>query len=63
MLKSSRFLPRDKACIALSGPFDLSLCFHNLPELTALAVKHRSGSHSEASANVLSILLWTSQEK
>ncbi len=46
--RAAAFCHEIKACIALSGPFDLSLCFHNLPELTALAVKHRSGSHSEA---------------
>lgn len=46
--RAAAFCAEISACIALSGPFDLSLCFQNLPELTASAVIHRSGSKSDS---------------
>ena len=44
--RAAAFCHEVKACIALSGPYDLSLCFYKLPELTAAAVMHRSGAKS-----------------
>mgnify|MGYP001485960352 CR=1 FL=1 len=46
--RAAAFCNEIRACIALSGPFDLSLCFDKLPELTASAVIHRSGSKSRS---------------
>lgn len=46
--RAAAFCKGVSACISLSGPFDLSQCFGNLPELTASAVVHRSGSTGEA---------------
>ena len=46
--RAAAFCDEIRACISLSGPYDLSLCFKNLPELTASAVEYRSGSKTSA---------------
>ena len=38
-----------KGCIALSGPFDLALCYDSLPELTRTCFNYRSGGVDEKS--------------
>jgi dipeptidyl aminopeptidase/acylaminoacyl peptidase len=48
--RAAAFEPRVKACIALSGPYDLADCWDGLPELTREAFRVRSHCASQADA-------------
>jgi 2,6-dihydroxypseudooxynicotine hydrolase len=48
--RAAAFEPRVKACIALSGPYDLADCWDGLPELTREAFRVRSHCATQAEA-------------
>jgi 2,6-dihydroxypseudooxynicotine hydrolase len=48
--RAAAFEKRIKACIALGGPFDWGAAWDNLPDLTRLAFRVRSGAKDEAEA-------------
>lgn len=47
--RAAAFCKNLKGCIALSGPFDLALCYDSLPELTRTCFNYRSGGVDEKS--------------
>jgi len=47
--RAAAFCKNLKGCIALSGPFDLALCYASLPELTRTCFNYRSGGVDEKS--------------
>lgn len=48
--RAAAFEPRVRACIALSGPYDLGAAWEGLPSLTRAAFTVRSGSSDESEA-------------
>lgn len=48
--RSAAFERRIKACVTLSGPYDLGACWNDLPPLTQTAFRIRSKCDSEAAA-------------
>ena len=55
--RAAAFDHRIKACISLTGPFDLSACFDNMPGLTQAAFIHRSKAGSKDAARKFSARL------
>ena len=45
--RAAAFCEKLKGCIALSGPFDLALCYDSLPELTRACFNYRSGGTND----------------
>jgi len=57
--RAAAFEPRVKACIALSGPYDMAECWDGLPELTRWAFRVRShcATEDEARRNAATLTL------
>jgi 2,6-dihydroxypseudooxynicotine hydrolase len=57
--RAAAFEPRIKACVALSGPYDMAANWDRLPELTRLAFRVRShaGTDEEGRANAATLSL------